>query len=80
MKVVTWSTPSGDSINLTKAQERRLTKAGRWPRNAQGDEYCQVSFGLHAGEPETEATIQAFLKQPTLADTIQAFLKGGSTS
>lgn len=59
MKVVTWQTPSGDTIDLTKAQERKLTKAGRWPRNAQGEEYCQVKIGLHVGEPETEATIQS---------------------
>jgi hypothetical protein len=50
-KVVTYSAPSGGSINVTYKQERRLRNARTWPKNERGEEYCQVSHGLHAGEP-----------------------------
>jgi hypothetical protein len=50
-KVITFSAPSGASINVTPAQERALRKAKVWPRTSRGEEYCQVFHGLHAGEP-----------------------------
>ena len=50
-KVITYSTPRGNSIDITPAQERRLAKAGMWLTDARGEEYCQVRYGLHVGEP-----------------------------
>ena len=49
--VVTYQDPSGNTINITPKQERAFTKLGQWPKNAVGREYCQVSKGLHIGEP-----------------------------
>ncbi len=51
MKVITYQAPSGGTIDLTRSQKRILERAGKWPRNARGEEYCSVSHGLHAGEP-----------------------------
>jgi hypothetical protein len=51
-KVVTWQAPNGETINLTRQQERQLRAGGTWPRNSRGEEYCQVSHGLHIGEPD----------------------------
>jgi hypothetical protein len=45
--VVTWSTPSGDTLNITPDQAERLEKRGIWPKNARGEEYCQILHGLH---------------------------------
>lgn len=59
-KVITYSAPSGGEISLTRSQAKRLTAAGRWPRNARGEEYCQVSHGLHTGDVSyTDAEIEA---------------------
>ena len=54
MKVITYQTPSGDSINLTPKQVAVLESAGKWPRNNRGEEYCRVSHGLHVGRPDCE--------------------------
>lgn len=51
MKVITYSASNGESIDLTPAQVKKLEKAGTWPKNNRGEEYCQVSHGLHVGEP-----------------------------
>lgn len=50
-KVVTYGAPSGGSINLTLLQIAMFKRAGLWPRSPRGDEYCQVSHGLHVGHP-----------------------------
>lgn len=48
-RVVTWQTANGDKINISREQSDRLALAGTWPRNARGEEYCQVSHGEHYG-------------------------------
>jgi hypothetical protein len=50
-RVVTWSAPSGGTIDICTACQERLEAAGEgWPRNRSGQEYCQVHQGLHNGE------------------------------
>lgn len=62
MKVVTYQSPNGDTINLTRAQASKLTAARMWPRDYRGQEYCSVSHGLHRGEPTyTDAEIAALI-------------------
>ena len=48
-KVITWQAPDGSRISLTRQQERKLRKYGIWPRNQNGEEYCNISHGLHDG-------------------------------
>ena len=61
-KVITYQAPSGGTIDLTRAQVARLERAGKWPRNSRGEEYCTVSHGLHAGEPSmTDEQIAALI-------------------
>src|ERR1700676_458722 len=50
MKVVSWKSPSGETVDVCQDCELRL--AGRWPRDQKGEEYCSVSRGLHHGECE----------------------------
>jgi hypothetical protein len=52
-KVITWQTDSGDKINICRECESRLRAEGEWPRNQRGEEYCQVSMGLHRGHCDT---------------------------
>lgn len=52
MRVVTWQSPSGQTINVCRPCERRLTEAQEWPRDTQGQEYATVSHGEHAGRCE----------------------------
>lgn len=62
MRVITWATPTGHTIDITPAQEEILRASGRWPREASG-EYCQVHRGLHhtdAGPTYTDEEIRAF--------------------
>ena len=51
MKVITYVSPRGEEINLTKDQIRWLTKLGEWPRDSKGAEYCWVRMTVHEGEP-----------------------------
>jgi hypothetical protein len=51
--VVTWQSPSGDRIRICPKCEERLTAEGTWPKDARGDQYCQVSRGLHWGICDT---------------------------
>lgn len=46
-KVVTWQSPSGQAINICRKCEQRLRSSNSWPKDSQGQEYCQVSHGLH---------------------------------
>ena len=50
-KVITWQAPSGEKIEVTKAQEKIAREMGKWPRTTRGEEYCTVSHGLHRGTP-----------------------------
>ena len=47
--VITYQAPSGETIHLTPTQIARLEKAGVWPRNHRGEEFCTVSVGQHYG-------------------------------
>ena len=51
MKVVTWQAPNGQTLNICLRCEDQilLDSAAAWPRNARGEEYCQVSHGAHDG-------------------------------
>jgi hypothetical protein len=60
-KVVTYMTPSGDKINLTALQVHQLNALGKWPKNSHGEEYCQVSHGLHSGTPIADKAFRDFL-------------------
>ena len=51
-KVVTWMSPTGDTMDICRECEAKLE--GRWPKDARGQEYCQVSRGLHRGECQCE--------------------------
>jgi hypothetical protein len=62
-QVVTWQAPGGGTLNVCLSCEKRLHTERRWPRDARGQEYCQVSHGAHdgrcgfegeGGEPWTE--------------------------
>lgn len=48
-KVITYQSPRGDTINLTRGQCRLLAAMKVWPRDEHGAEYCTVSYGLHTG-------------------------------
>lgn len=49
-KVVTWQSPNGETINLTRDQEKQFLAAWTWPRDSRGEEYCTVYHGLHAAQ------------------------------
>lgn len=61
-KVITYQTPSGDRIDITPAQERKLTQRGVWPRNEAGQEYCQVHKGLHYGTRTPDEIIESLIR------------------
>jgi hypothetical protein len=49
-RVVTWMAPnSGSKIHICRRCERKLMGTPDWPRDGSGQEYCQVSQGLHLG-------------------------------
>lgn len=55
-QVITWvSSDAVSSIDLTVSQERELRRAGVWPKDQRGHEYCCVSHGLHSGAPTFSA-------------------------
>lgn len=65
-KVITYQTPSGDTIDLTHDQIEKLNDAGVWPRNHRGEEYCSVSHGAHNGKPSlTDNEIREFIRVKT---------------
>lgn len=49
-RVVTWQSPSGQTIDVCRICEERLNAEHTWPRDGRGEEYCQVSRGEHHGE------------------------------
>jgi hypothetical protein len=52
-RVISYSSPSGYTIDLTERQVAMLRAKHVWPRDSKGQEYCTVSHGLH----ETRQTI-----------------------
>ena len=46
-KVVTWNAPNGEKIDICVRCEKGMKE---WPRNTQGQEFCQVKQGLHKGQ------------------------------
>ncbi len=48
MQVITWMSPSGAKIDVCRDCERRLGE--HWPKDSRGQEYSEVSHGLHSGE------------------------------
>jgi hypothetical protein len=44
MTVVTWQTPSGDTVDLCRECDKLPAQ-----RNECSEEYCQVSHGAHRG-------------------------------
>ena len=50
MRVVTWQSQSGETIDVCDECQRRLEAAREWPRDGCGREYCSVSHGLHRGQ------------------------------
>ena len=49
-KVVTWSDGNSNTIDICPACQAKHEALRTWPRNpATGQEYCQVSHGLHYG-------------------------------
>lgn len=51
MRVVTWQAPCGNKVDVTPKAERALRAADAWPRCRHcGQQYAQVSFGLHDNE------------------------------
>lgn len=64
MRVITFQSPSGATLDLTPDQIRTLERAAVWPRDYQGQEYCSVSHGLHRGYPSmTDAEIAALVRE-----------------
>lgn len=53
-RVITWQSPAGATTNVTPAQEAKLKALGSWPRDHQGQEFCDVSRGLHNGTPSDD--------------------------
>lgn len=49
MRIVTWGSPSGNSISICRECQKRLEAVGQWPRDGRGEEYCQVIFGERYG-------------------------------
>lgn len=46
-KVITYQSANGEKIDMTPAEIKQHEKNGTWPKNSIGQEYCQVSHGLH---------------------------------
>ena len=42
---VVWQSPGGARISICTACERKLRDAREWPKDARGEEYCQVHRG-----------------------------------
>jgi hypothetical protein len=57
MKVITYQSPSGETIDLTLKQVTEFTISGQWPKDSKGDEYCTVSHGLHEVSNEQPVNI-----------------------
>lgn len=47
--VVTWQAPRGDLLNLCPDCRAKLEAADALPKTQLGEDYCNVSQGLHRG-------------------------------
>lgn len=47
--VVTWQSPAGATYSLCPRHDAQRAAAHDWPRDAEGQEYCSVSHGVHRG-------------------------------
>ena len=56
-RIITWQSPSGHTVNVTRKQEKMMRKHDVWPRDSHGGEFCSVSHGLRVGQP-TWADVQ----------------------
>lgn len=61
MKVVTWQTPRGGTLDICRECETILKATRVWPRGPDGQEYCQVSEGAHEGRCHVHAGIRTGL-------------------
>lgn len=70
-KVITYGVAGrGETIDLTRTQERMLRRANLWPRNRYGH-YTSVHHGLHQGEPTyTDSEIAAAIETGKISDHI----------
>lgn len=53
-RIVTYQSPNGATIDLTRADVAALRDAGVWPRDNRGAEYCTVSHGERYGWQSSE--------------------------
>lgn len=53
-RIVTYQSPNGAKIDLTRRDVAALRAADVWPRDAKGAEYCAVSHGERVGEQSAE--------------------------
>ncbi len=51
---ITWSTPSGSTLDISLRAQSALEARGEWPRDGRGEEYCTVSRGQHWGMPDVD--------------------------
>ena len=49
MRIITYQSPSGQTINLSEEQVLQLEAKNSWPKDSNGQEFCQVSHGWHEG-------------------------------
>jgi hypothetical protein len=64
IKIITWQSPSGHAITITRRQEKMMRKAGLWFRDSHGDEFCSVSHGLHVGCPTwTDTQVEKIIQK-----------------
>jgi len=50
ISVITYQTPSGDTIQVCEACEREIQEWKEpWPKNKKGEEYCSIYMGQHPG-------------------------------
>ena len=50
MKVITFQDARNNRISLCETHIQAHKSVGTWPRGEQGEEMCNVFFGLHDGD------------------------------
>lgn len=48
-EVMTWQSPSGNSLRICMDCGVALSRYGEWPRDVNGQVYCRVIHGRHRG-------------------------------
>lgn len=56
--VITYQTTAGQDLRICGACERKLERAGLWPRTKYSG-YCHVAHGQHYGECDLHESIDA---------------------